>query len=323
MAVPLIRVAKGASATLSHTFAVGEVLTDSSTAVTVAGVDATGSTVFSGTASSAGAGTGRYTYAMAGQAALSAITVSWSATIAGAAVVEIDQVEIVGGFFFTLLEGRASDPVLADATRYPSDELAAARTEVETECEWICLRAFVPRYRRVVLDGTGTTDLVLPDALVRTIRSASMAPRYGQAAVALTAGQLAAVAVVDDQSAIRTDGDVWTEGRRNIVVEYEYGGDAPPADLVRAAKIRFRSRLNITRTGIPDRATSFTSGDGGTYRLSMPDAFLTGIPEVDAAYGRYSRRVQPSRAGAAGLAPASRTLDYDPQRYSLFHGGRR
>lgn len=319
----LIRVAKGAAATLTHTFTVGESVTDSTTAVTVSGVDATGVTVFSGTASSAGAGTGRYTFTMAGQAALSAITVSWSGTIAGAAVTETDQVEIVGGFFFTLLEGRASDPVLADATRYPTDELAAVRTEVETECEWICLRAFVPRYRRVVLDGTGTTDLVLPDALVRTVRSASVAPRYGQAPTALTVAQLAAVAVVDDQSAIRTDGAVWTEGRRNVVVEYEYGGDAPPADLVRAAKIRFRSRLNIARTGIPDRATSFTSGDGGTYRLSMPDAFLTGIPEVDAAYGRYSRRVQATRSASAGLAPASRMLEYDPQRWSLFHGGQR
>lgn len=326
-----VRVARTRAATLRHTFYVDETPTDSSTAVTVAVTDANGDAVASGGAVLAGAG--EYTFALPAQADLSSLTVAWSATIGGADVVETGQVEIVGGHLFSLAEGRASDQVLADSTKYTTAQMAAARVEVEVECERICQRAFVPRYRRVVLDGTGTRDLLLPDGgddlvagiLLRgvhlPVRSATVAPRAGQASVALTAPQLAALAVTRDGLLRRTDGNTWTEGLSNVVLEYEYGSDAPPEDLKRAALVRFRSRLNIHRTGIPDRAVSYSAAEGGTYRLSMPGAASTGIPDVDAVYARYSR------GGNAGgkdgrPVPASRTLDYTPQRYSLFHQGR-
>lgn len=325
-----VRVARTRAATLRHTFEVDETPTDSTTTVTVAVADANGTAVASGNAVSAGSGS--YTFALPAQASLASLTTAWSATIGGAAVVESDQVEVVGGFVFSLAEGRASDASLADTGKYATAELVAARVEVEVELERICQRAFVPRYRRAVLDGSGGTDLLLPDGGdatiaglqlrgVRTIRSAKMAPRTGQTFVALSAPQLAALAVTRDGMLRRTDGNAWTEGLSNVVLEYEYGSDAPPEDLKRAALVRFRSRLNIHRTGIPDRATSYTAVDGGTYRLSMPGADSTGIPEVDAVYARYSR------GGNAGgkdgdPVPASRTLDYAPQRHSLFHQGR-
>lgn len=318
------RVLKTASATLERVFYVGETPTDSSTTVTVTVVDANGTAVASGNATSAGGGTGKYTFALAGQSQLALLTVTWNATIAGAAVAMSDQVEICGGFFFTLTEGRASDSSLSDAAKYPTADLIVARQEVEEECEWICDRAFVPRYRRVLLDGSGASDLILPDADVRTVRAATVAPRAGQTFVALTAGQLAALVVLPDSTLRRVDSNIWTEGLQNVVVEYEYGYTAPPTDLLKAAKTRFRTRLNINKTSIPDRASSFTAVDGGTYRLSMPDAFRTGIPDVDAAYARYSRRVQATTQAQTGARyPASRQLNYDPQRDSLFHGGRR
>jgi hypothetical protein len=318
------RVQVTAAATLEHVFEVGETPTDSSTPVTVTVTDANGQAVADGTATTAGAGTGRYTFALAGQPQLQLLTVAWSGTIAGAAVVETDLVDIVGGRLFTLSEGRKSDPSLADTSKYPTADLEQARLETEEECEEICDRAWTPRYRRAVLDGTGHEDLLLPDTDIRTIRAASIAPRYGQAPVALTSGQLAALAVTADGSLRRTNGALWTEGIRNIVLEYEYGADAPPRELVKAALIRFRSRLNLFRSGIPDRAVSWSAeGGGGTYRIALPSEWRTGIPEVDAAYSRYSRRAQGGADGAGGDVPASRTLDYNPQRYSLFHGGRR
>ena len=318
------RVLRTAAASLEHTFVVGETPTDSTTTVTVSATNAAGSVVASGNATTAGAGTGRYTFALAGQPLLSVLQVAWSATIAGADVVETDQVEIAGGFLFTLKEGRDSDATLADTVKYPTARLAKARLETEEECEEICDRAWVPRYRRAVLDGTGHSDLLLPDLDVRNVRSATMAPRYGQAAVALTAGQLAALTTTNDGSLRRTDGASWTAGNDNIVVEYEYGADSPPAELVTAALIRFRARLNLFRSGVPDRATSWSSAEGGTYRIELPSEWRTGIPEVDAVYSRYSRRARSTTAGAdGGSFPASRTLDYDPQYRSLFHGGRR
>lgn len=318
----LTRVQKTRAATLSHTFYVDETATASSTAVTVDITDAAGAVVVDDGATS-NPGTGQYTYALTGQSQLKYLTVVWSATIGGVAITETDYVEVVGGFFFTLVEGRASDASLSSTSKYTTEELAVARLEVEVECEEICARAFVPRYRRVTLDGTGTSDLILSDADIRAVRSAKVAPAVDETFVALSAGELAALAIRPLNVLRRTDGNVWTEGERNVVLEYEYGLDAPPADLKRASLTRFRTRLNIPHTGVPDRASAFTVEGGGTYRIDQAGKYKVGIPDVDAVYARYSLRdTDESSAGAGGTGvAASRTLDYDPQHYSLFHQG--
>lgn len=324
------RIPRGAAATISHTFcALGtETPTDPTGTPTVAIVDAGGSTVTSGNATPAGSSTGRVTYALPAQAALAQLTATWTATVAGSVLVEADQVEICGGYLFSLTEARASDASLSSTTTYPTADLIAKRQEVEEEFEDICDRAFVPRYRRAVLDGSGTSELLLTDADwaaaqrsagdVRTIRSVRMADRIDGTFTAFTAGELAAIAVADG-TLRRVDGTVWTEGLGNVVVEYEYGLASPPSGLKRAALLRLRSRLNLSKSGIPDRATSFTSADGGTYRIEQAGPWKTGLPEVDAALARYTRR---SGTGAFGgrQIPASRTLDYTPQVHSLFHG---
>lgn len=319
----LTRVLRTRATTLEHTFYVDETATDSTVTVTVSITDANGTVVASGNATSAGAGTGRYTFALAAQALVALLTVTWTATISGSVTTETDQVEIVGGHFFTLVEGRATDTSLADTAKYTTAQLRQARLEVEQECEEICDRAFVPRYRRVVLDGSGSSELMLiGDHDIRSIRSIKVAPATGETAVALTAAELAAVAITPDRVLDREDGNTWTEGRSNVIVEYEYGLDAPAADLKRASMVRLRSRLNIHRTGVPDRAMSYTTSDGTSYRLSLPDAYRTGIPEVDAVYARYSLRsgAGNDEDGGRGV-PASRQLNFDPQRHSLFHGG--
>lgn len=316
----LTRILKTAAATLEHTFYVGETGTDSTTTVTVSISDANGTSVASGNATSAGAGV--YTFALAGQPLTTHLTVAWSATIAGASVVETDGAEIVGGFFFTLVEGRTSDSTLADTGKYPTADLIAKRLETEVECEEICDRAFVPRYKRIVLDGTGNSELMLSGVNdVRSIRSVKMAPSVGGTFTAFTAGQLARLVITPDRVVVRTDGNVWTEAHSNVVIELEYGMDAPPSDLRRGSLTRFRSRLNQAKSGIPERVMSYTTSDGSSYRLSIPDAYRTGLPDVDAAYGRWSLRSGVGSTEDGRDVPASRLLNYDPQNYSLFHGG--
>jgi len=320
----LTRIAKSTAGTLSCTFLVDEVPTDATGSVTYAVVDAAGTSVTTGTATHADLGT--YSFVLAAQSALAALTITWSATVAGSATSLTTYAEIVGGFFFTLQQARNSDGVLADNEDYPTADLVAGRLEVEVECENICDQAFVPRYDRVVLDGTGTDKLVLQHsdpgrsvASVRAIRSVKMANAPDGTFVAFTAGQLAALDVASDGTVIRTSGDIFTEGRGNVIVEFEYGLDMPPADLVRQAYVRLRTVLNIPKSGVPDRASSFTMTDGGTFRLDMPGPFKTGVPTVDAAYGRYSRRS--TGTGSTGRAvPASRTFSYAPQRGAMFHG---
>jgi hypothetical protein len=323
-----IRVAKTSAAVLTHCFEVGETLTDSSTLPTVAVTDATGASVSSGNATHTTPGT--YTYTLPGQSQLGWLTAAWAGTIASAAVVQSDPVEIVGGFFFSLATGRGSDSSLSDTSKYPTADLELARLEVEQECEAITDRAFVPRYLRMTLDGTGESDLVLahpdPDRTVsgvRTIRSVKMAPRADGTFVSFTAGELAALKVADDGTLRRLDGRTFTEGFANIIIELEYGLDAPPADLVRACLTRFRSRLNINKSAIPTNATSYSTVEGGTYRLDIPGPGKTGLPHVDAVYARYSLRSGVGPGGTGRALPAARTLNYDPQRTSLFHGGRR
>lgn len=323
----LTRIARNAAGTLRHTFLVDETPIDSTTTVTYAVVDATGASVASGNATQGDPGT--YSFVLPAQSALKALTVSWTGTIAGSSTTQTTYAEIVGGFLFSLAEGRGSDDSLADTSRYPLADLMVARLEVEQECEHICDRAFVPRYDRVVLDGTGTGQLLLrhsqPDrsvADVRTIRSVRMADSPDGTFTTFSAGELADLAAMPDGSLIRTGGDAFTYGRANVIVEFEYGLDRPPADLVRGNLTRLRTVLNMNKSAVSDRTTSYTVTEGGTYRLDMPGAFKTGIPYVDAAYSRYSRRSTGS--GATGRSvPASRTLTYTPQYGSLFHGRRR
>ncbi|MFI9558870.1 hypothetical protein [Nonomuraea endophytica] len=330
----ITRVLRTASATIERTWYLDEQPIDSSTSVEVTLTDPDGAVVHSGTAASAGAGTGRYTFTVPGQPALTWLTATWSATVGGSAVVAADVVEVVGGFYFTLAEGRAFDASLADATKHTLAELVTTRQEVETECESICGRAFVPRFRRVSLAGTGTPELVLPDggdelragvALrgVRSVRAVKVAPRAGQPYVALSAGELAALAVMPDGTLRRTDGRIWAEGVQNVVLDYEFGADAPPVDLKRAAMRRFRWLLNQPYSGVGDRATSFQAVEGGVYQLDTADATSTGIPDVDAVYDRYSRGGGSGGGDGqgGGPRPASRPLNFDPQYNSLFHGG--
>lgn len=308
----LTRVLRTAASTLRHTFYVDE---DATAAGTVAVVitDANGATVTSGDATQAGT---EYTFVLPAQAALANLTVSW----AGSLGTEIDQVEIVGGFFFGIPAARGSDPDLADTAKFPYARLLAARVETEQECEYICDRAFVPRYGRATLNGSGTDQLVLGTHDIRAIRAIRVAPRFGQPFVPLTAPELAEVSVTVD-SVLERHGVDWTEGRDNVIVEYEWGLDSPPEDLRRASLRRLRS-LAPMRSRLPDRATSYTANDGTSYQLDLPGAFETGMPDVDAAYARYSMRSTGNgTAGSGRQVPASRLLNYDPQRTSLFHGG--
>jgi hypothetical protein len=309
---------------------VGETPTDPTGTPTVALVAADGDAVQSGNATIVGSDSGRTTFAMNGVATLELITATWTATVAGVSRTETDTVEVVGGFLFTLAAGRASDSSLADTTKYPTADLEQARLEVETECEMICDRAFVPRYQRVVLNGSGAGDLLLAHSDddrtagdVRTIRSIKMADRADGTFTSFTVGELAAVQVTDDGRLVRVDGDVFIEGWRNVIVEYEYGLDAPPPDLRGANLLRLRSTLNRPRSGVQERATSYTAPEGGTYRMDQAGRYKVGIADVDGPYARYSRRPDagPGDQGGADSPgrPAGRTLTFQPQRYSLFH----
>lgn len=280
----LLRVLRTAKATLSRTFYLDEVATDATGTVAVSITRLDGTAVESGNATGPAANV--YSYVFGGRDVLDELVLTWSATVSGDAIVlDQDRIQVAGGFYWSLSEGRASDPSLADTTKFPSAKIIAARVEVEDECESdaICGQAFVPRFARSTVDGTDGPAIVLPHPWLRAVRSVTVS------GVALTAPELAALGL-SDTGVLRRDGGtlggsgVWPLGRRNIVVEYEHGRDYPPANIVRVSKIRLKSILMQPRSPVPDR------GQGEqvvSFPIHQPSVGGTGLPEVDAEYARY------------------------------------
>jgi hypothetical protein len=289
----LIRVLRGAAATLTRTIYLDEAAADTASPPTVVVTRPDGTVVASGTAVDA-PGTGNYTYTLPGGPTgpgsatwqLDLLRVSWTGSIGGATVTLTDTVEVVGGFLFGLAEARASDPSLANTTTYPTSLLAAKRLEVEVECERICGQAFVPRFGRAIVSGDGSGVVVLPHQQIRTVR----AVQYLNADVWTTLDVVADFSIIPGSIVVH-DYSYFPFGYSNIVVEYEHGWDSPPPDLVDAALMRLRSLLNRPRSGIADRALSQTTEFGTTIRYAMPGRDRTGIPDVDAVYESYTATV--------------------------------
>lgn len=257
--------------------------------VTVAVTRADGSSLIAAGTATIGSGSAlRQVAVTAAQTAqLDVLVATW--TDAGGGTAQTLH-EIVGGFYFSLAEARQVQATLADISKYPASLLRDVRAAVEDEFEEIAGCAFVPRYRRVRVRGTDTSTLVLPDPLVRTVRSVR-AYSTATAYTAWTADELAAI-TTDDSGVIDVGtGGVFPCAGTGLVVEYEHGHDRPPADLRRHALTRLREIVNDPIAAISSKAERFTSPEG-TVVFSLlpggPGGRRTGNPDIDAALTRYA-----------------------------------
>ena len=275
----LIRILQTTQVTVSHTFKVDETATDAAGSVTATVKRLDGTAVASGSATHGA--TGVYTYVPPASALLDAWTLDWAGTVAGAAIAVRDYIEQVGGFYFDLAEARS---VLSlDGNAYSTATLAAKRTQIEQECDAITFQSFVPRFTRVALSGNDTPYLGTPHGQLRTLRAVTVS------GTAWSAPDVAAVGL-GEAMLVRDSGAIWPRGTRNIVVEYEYGADYPPLEISEKAILRLRSTASTGKSNVPERALSFSIGDGGVYRISTPSRQRTGIPDIDAVYERYTRK---------------------------------
>lgn len=296
----MIRVERGHTAAIDQLFYVDGTLTDATGAVTVTVTRADGTALATDAATTKPADTtGVYRYALAAQANLDRLTLTYSGTWGGAVQTETQTVEIVGDFMFTIAEARASDSALASPTDYPNAIIVATRQEVEDEFEGWTGVSWVRRYARDRVAGGNVATLLLPHwpvgvnavtglPAVYSVRSYSAADAY----TAFTADELADL-IVDGPYLRRFGGSTFALGNGNLVVEYEHGFDRVPADLKRAALTRLRYRLTANRSGIPDRALSYSSEGGSTFAIATPGmrGSKTGIPDVDAVLARYDHSV--------------------------------
>lgn len=281
-----MRVLVNSASSVSLTFYGDESAVTADSAVTVTVTDAAGNTFQTATADH-DSSDNSYSFTLNASPKLARFSVLWAGTFSGLAQSMTTYVDVVGGRIFGLAELRASDPDISNSTTYPTAKLSEIRDEVEAEFERITHVSFVPAYRRVTVDGTGTMHQNLPDRYIRKILSVSVD------GTAYTTGQLTTITGTEFGQAFDSSGNVFQVGSRNVVIEYEYGLDAPPADVRRAALTRARVRLTSLRSGVPDRATSFSAAEGGTYALSTPGraGAKTGIPDVDVVLADYSMRI--------------------------------
>lgn len=271
-----IRVLRTAKATLVRTFYLDEVGTDPTGVVGVSITRLDGTAVQLGNAA-ATANPGEVTFTFQGSDTLDELMVTWSATVGGdAIVIDQDRIEVVGGFYFGLAEGRAVDPVLTSITKFPTAKLIDCRIEAEDECERITGQAWVPRFCRETLyaDGSGVLQLRWP--FVRSVRAVSVN------------GSAWSVPSFSDLGLIYWSAKAPLH-RQPVIVEYEHGHDRPNADITRGAKLRFKSLALEGRSALPDTAERrvVVDQDGSSTVYGAPTAEKTGLPAVDAIYGRY------------------------------------
>lgn len=226
---------------------------------------------------------------------------TWSGTYAGSTVTWSESVELVGGFLFELADLRAMDRAFADIDKYPTSDLKRVRDWVEDVIEGprAANIAFVPRGRRVIMDGTSPDlglgyyplvygndyrDLIVPDFAVRSIYSGSIN------GIALTAEDLAALDVSDNviHRSAGVHWPAWPFGRGNITLHYIHGLAQVPGAITRAALILAKEYL--VKSDLPGRATATSIGDQ-MFRLTIAGRDgVTGIPDVDAAIDQFGRK---------------------------------
>lgn len=255
--------------------------------VTVDLLKADGSTLVAG-GSTSGTGTAPRTYTLAAgsNTELQLLTAVWKD---GGVERLRTMIEVVGGFYFSEAEIEAFDVSLGNVD---STKFRRVRAEVERECERLTGVAWVPRFRRERVSGTGTTTLALPDGLyaprrVRSVRVYDDATSY----TAFTAAELAAIECRQGGLLTRLDGNTWPRGTRNIVLEVEHGMDQPPKDLLHAAMTRFRWRYNME--SIPagvENATRWQVPGGATFEIPAEDVEIS-QPEVFRVYRQHDKRV--------------------------------
>lgn len=321
------RIRQGASASLSILWTDNdEAAADAAGTMTVGVTAADGTVVIAAGTATIHGSTGVYTKAVtaAQTASLGQLVATWTDSAASTAP-RTTTFDIVGARYFSEEELRMMFDML-DPSTYSPARIRQARDIAENEVEAICDRAFVPRYARLVASGNDETTIVLDVNDLRALVSMRTYPTKGATTyTSMTAQQIADTGLGADGTLTRVDGVPFEGGTQNLVFEVHYGLDAPPPDLKNAVMRRTVDLMQVPRlSSMSDRARTWNPGDGSSYELDVASRYKTGLHDVDAVYERYSLRVAGTNAdGTPRMRPASRALQLDPQRYSMFHGPRR
>ena len=143
---------RNSAETLSVTFYSGETATDADGSVTVGITDEAGATVVASGATTTSSGSGVYTYSLAAQSDLKALTATWSGTW-GSAMSFVTLHEVVGGFYTTPAEVRAMDSISGESGTFSAADVVESIAYATAIIDDYTGTSWVQRYQRDVLNG--------------------------------------------------------------------------------------------------------------------------------------------------------------------------
>lgn len=258
---------------------------------TVSAVNLAGTEVLASTATGGTGTTRTVTLSGAVTADLDTLTLTWATANLG----DLETThEVIGRFLFSVSEARAFDNAAMTSTaKYSTDAIEAARARITDEFEAICGVSFVPRYARLVLNGSGLAVLTLPRQQVTDVRSIEVRTSGSATYTAYTIDELADVYVESWGELSRETLGTFTSGLRNVRVGFEHGYENLPLEIKRAALLALR--YSLVESNISERAISI-SNDQGTTQLWTPGISGRGtaihpLPEVDRILRLYMQRV--------------------------------
>lgn len=286
------RVLRNTAATISVTFYSGSSPVEADGVVTVVAKRADGTTLLSTNATNSPS-VGVYSVVIPAQANLNYLTLTWTGSFTGTPVSIVSQVEIVGGFYFSIGELRAYESTFANTVKYTDEMLAEARDNVEAEFEDICHRAFVPRFWRETSVDIDADESMLwmekPELLSFSSlkqNSQDYLSYYSSGYLIRDKNSPKGVHVISSALSLFNYDTMYYP----ISAEYEYGLISVPIPIKNKALKRAKQFLLGQKSTIDERATTMLLPDIGTVNLATPGqrGSETGVPDIDVVLERYT-----------------------------------
>jgi hypothetical protein len=202
------------------------------------------------------------------------LTATWKV---GSVTVATTVHEILGRPMITRAQFISREPKM---TATALTDFLDARREADRLFLSECHQSFVPRFavERIEPHDWCAETIVLHYPNLRAVRWMNVITSDGTS----TAVDVSTVRP-DPGGIVRLQTHVSTPLGSSIEVGYVHGMATPPHDVLGAFARYTRDVIGGGTSQIPDRATSYSDGQGGVTQLATPGLgpFITGIPEVD------------------------------------------